>query len=216
MHNPPELRGGRSAISPLTKPDLIDRFLPRADIRERHETMVAAPADLVFQIATELDLRSIPPVAAIFWLRERILGATPSRALRPRGVVAETLALGWGRLAELPHREIVMGALTQPWLPDVVFRAVSPDQFAASAGPDLVKIVWTLEAEPIDAMHTRLRTQTRALATDESARRKFKHYWRRFGIGIVLIRWLGLAAVRRQAERRFRSESSPLAHSRPG
>ena len=141
---------------------LIEEFIPRAEIAERHETVVAAPADIVFQVASEMDLRSIPLVGAIFRLRERILGGTPAPANRPKGIVAETLALGWGRLAERPERELVMGAVTQPWMADVVFRAVAPDLFAAFAEPDFVKIAWTLEAEPIDATHSRFRTQTLA------------------------------------------------------
>ncbi len=79
-----------------------------------------------------------------------------------------------------------------------------------------MKIVWTLEAEPIDATHTRFRTQTLVLPTDELARRKFKRYWRFFGIGILLIRRLGLVAVRRRAEQRFRSDGRPLAQPRSG
>lgn len=34
---------------------------------------------------------------------------------------------------------------------------------------------------------------------------KFKAYWRRFGVGILMIRWLGLPAMRREAERRYRA-----------
>lgn len=185
--------------------DLIDRFIPRGEVRERCETVVAAPADLVFEVAAETDLRSIPLVAAIFRLREILLRATPLPR-RARGLVAETLALGWGRLAERPKRELVMGAVTQPWVANVVFRAVAPEGFAAFAEPELVKIAWTLEAEPIDAAHTRLATETRAVPTDESARRKFRRYWRFAGLFIVTIRWLALPVMRRTAERRFRTE----------
>jgi hypothetical protein len=42
------------------------------------------------------------------------------------------------------------------------------------------------------------------VATDAEARRKFRNYWRKFGRGIVLIRWLVLPAIRREAERRYR------------
>jgi hypothetical protein len=67
-----------------------------------------------------------------------------------------------------------------------------------------VKIAWTIETEPAGEALTRLRTETRVEPTDESARRKFRRYWRRFGVGIVAIRWLGLPAIRREAERRHR------------
>ena len=42
------------------------------------------------------------------------------------------------------------------------------------------------------------------MATDDQARIRFQRYWRRFGVGIVLIRWLLLPGVRRQAEERWR------------
>lgn len=182
---------------------LAEPFIPRPEIVERHEVRVAAPASLVFEAAQGLDLFSIPSIRAIFWLREKLLRTTP--APRPRGgLVAETLALGWGRLAERPGRDLVMGAVTKPWEADVHFRAVPADQFAAFSEPDLVKIVWTLEAEPIDATHTRFASETRVAATNEWARRRFRRYWRLVGIGIVLIRRLTLPAVKREAERRFR------------
>jgi hypothetical protein len=90
----------------------------------------------------------------------------------------------------------------------VSFRAVAPERFAEFCEPSLVKIAWTLEAEPIDDTHSRLRTQTRASATDAASARRLTRYWRLFGAGIVLIRWLGLRAVRRTAERRYRAVQS--------
>ena len=45
-------------------------------------------------------------------------------------------------------------------------------------------------------------TETRAVATDEASRGKFRRYWRFAGPGILLIRKLLLPAVRREAERR--------------
>jgi hypothetical protein len=185
----------------------IDRFIARGDISERHETLVNAPAELVFDVAEHLDLMSLPIVAAIFRLREVFMRAAPAPADRPRGIVAETTSIGWGLLARTPGREIVMGAVAQPWIGNVVFRAVPPERFAGFSEPDLVKIVWTLEAEPLGPARARFRTRTRALATDESARRKFLAYWRKVGVGIVLIRVLALPAVRREAERRFRART---------
>jgi hypothetical protein len=198
-----------ASASAAVAPDLIELFVPRADVAECHEVVVKAPADLVFEVATKVDLWSLPLVRALFWLREKLLGAAAGRRAQHQGLLAEILALGWVRLAERPKRELVMGATARPWKADVAFTPVPPDRFALFSEPDLVKIAWTLEAEPIDAVRTRLRTQTRVLATDDSARRKFRRYWRLFGAGIVLIRWLALPEVRRQAERRFRAQGSP-------
>jgi hypothetical protein len=182
---------------------LIHDFLPLAEISETHETVVAAPASVVFDTACSLDLHSVPGIREIFTLREKLLGSSGGPKDLPKGFVAETLALGWGRLAERPGRELVMGSVTRPWEADVVFTAVDPALFPSFREPGFVKIAWTLEAEPIDERHTRFRTQTRAQPTDEAARRKFRRYWRKLGVGIILIRWLTLFAVRRKAERRF-------------
>ncbi len=69
---------------------LIERFIPQADVRECHETIVHAPADLVFDIAEHFDLQSIPLVRAIFWLRGKMMGSRPAPPRRPIGLVAET------------------------------------------------------------------------------------------------------------------------------
>lgn len=182
---------------------LINRFMPDADIRERHETLVRAPADVVFHVAQHFDVQSIPIIRALFWLRAQLLGAAkPPADLFAQGLLAETQALGWGVLAYRPGRELIMGAATQPWKADVRFTSIPRDRFTQFAGPDLVKIVWTLEAEPLGPALTRFRTETRVFATDDAARKKFRRYWRMFGMGIVLIRWLLLPALRREAERR--------------
>ena len=181
----------------------IDRFIPDADVRERHETIVHAPADLVFDVAENFAMERIPIVRAIFWLRARLMrsaSAGPARPLRMK----ELTTLGWGVLARTPGRELVAGAVTQPWLGTVTFRPVAPGSFATFAEPDLVKIVWTLEAEPLGPALTYFRSQTRVLATDDGARKKFRHYWSRVSPGILLIRRLVGRGVRREAERRYR------------
>ena len=133
-----------------------------------------------------------------------MLGAEPAGATRPKGLVAEMTSLGWGLLAEAPGREIVVGAITQPWMGNVVFRALPPDQFRAFRDPGYVKIVWTLRADPAGLAESMFRTETRVSTTDPSARRKFRWYWARFSPGIVLIRRMMLGAVKREAERRAR------------
>jgi hypothetical protein len=189
-------------VSARGEPGLLDQFIPHPDIRKRHQIRIRAPAAFVLHWARELDIQSIPFVRALFLLRARLLGAKVSPR-RPAGLVAEMVSLGWGCLAEQPERFFVAGAVCQPWQANVTFRSIAPEQFAGFAEPDLVKIAWTLEAEPLGPTLTRFATETRAVATDERARLKFRRYWWAFGSGIVLIRWLLLSAVRREAERRW-------------
>jgi hypothetical protein len=115
-----------------------------------------------------------------------------------------TKSIGWGVLADIPGREIVMGAVTQPWEANVVFRSLPPDQFLAFDDPDYVKIVWTLRADSIGLNASIFRTETRAVATDAVARAKFRRYWSFLSPGIRLIRWAVLNPLRAEAERRAR------------
>jgi len=167
--------------------------------------VVHAPPDVVFAVAREFDIQSIPLIRFIFWLRAKLLGAKVTAGWRSEGLVAETLAMGWGTLVEQPGRIYIAGAACEPWQADVRFTPIAPGEFLRYAEPHRVKIAWTLEADTLAPGLTRFATETRAVATDGEARRKFLRYWRKFGIGIVAIRWLLLPRVRREAERRARS-----------
>ena len=187
---------------------LIDSFMDEHDVAEYHETIVQAPSDLVFDVAEHFDLLSISPIKAIFALRERVFRVKSEQRRDPKGIVAETKALGWSVLAYRPGREIVMGAVTQPWVGNVKFRGIPAKAFHPFSEPNFVKIAWTLEAEPLRAGVTRFRTQTRVLATDRSARLKFLAYWTFAGSFIHLIRCIGNRAIRLEAERRARTAES--------
>jgi hypothetical protein len=110
--------------------------------------------------------------------------------------------MGWIVLAEVPDRQVVVGAVTKPWQPNVTFRGIPPDAFASFAESGFVKIVWTLRADPEGANASIFRTETRAIATDSSARALFRRYWSSLSPGIILIRWLALRPVKSEAERR--------------
>lgn len=185
----------------------IDRFIPEGDIAECHQTIVHAPADVVLDVAEHYDLRSSFIVDMIFRLRSLLMGAVKTPPRTAQGIVDETTSLGWGVLSRTSGREIVVGAVTRPWVADVTFRAIPADSFVAFDDPGYVKIVWTLEVEPLSDGRTRFRTQTRVLATDDEARRSFRSYWRRAAPGILMIRWLMVPAVRREAERRTRTSA---------
>lgn len=146
-----------------------------------------------------------PLTRAIFRTREVVLGASPDDRTRPRGLLAAMRSFGWGVLAEQPEREIVVGAVTQPWEANVTFRSLPPDQFAAYNEPDGVKIVWTLRADPIGDHHSIFMTETRAVATDQAARDRFRRYWAFASPGIAAVRWLSLKPLKREAERRARA-----------
>jgi hypothetical protein len=194
--------GNVAPPSPGEQDPLLDRFLPVYEIVERHQIRVSAPAAVTLDAARDVDLQASPVVRTIIRARELILGATPVERRSPRGLLAETQSLGWGVLADVPGREVVVGAVTRPWEANVTFRALPPDQFAAFTEAGYVKIAWTIRADPITATESLFWTETRAIATDPNARTRFRRYWSFLSPGIIVIRWALLGPVKTEAERR--------------
>lgn len=183
---------------------LLDRFIPNYEVAERHQVRVTAPAEITLAAAADLDLQQSAIVRGIFKGRELILGCEPDGTVRPRALLAQVKALGWGVLAEIPGREIIVGAVAQPWMANVVFRLLPPEEFAAFQQPGYAKIVWTLRADPLGTGESIARTETRVLTTDPTARAKFRRYWSFLSPGIALIRRVSLGMVKTEAERRAR------------
>jgi len=193
---------------------LLDQFMPAYDVAERHHVRIGASAAITFQAASEMYLERSPIVRAIFKAREWVMGSHAAREPEVRAFLDQMRAIGWGVLAEIPGREIVMGAVTQPWMADVVFRPLPPAEFAAFHEPDFVKIVWTLRADPMGPAQSIFRTETRVVTTDSAARAKFRRYWAFASPGIILIRWASLGPLKAEAERRSRElRGAPTAEA---
>jgi hypothetical protein len=197
-------RASGQAVDPL-----LDGFMREHDVVERAHVTIAAPPDVTFVAAKEASLAKSRIVRAIFRARELILRATPDSIPAAKGIVEQMTAIGWGLLAETPT-ELVFGAVTQPWQANPVFRALPAEEFAAFAEPDHVKITWTLRVDPTADGGSVFRTETRAVATDDAARKKFRVYWSLLSPGIIVIRWALLPTIKREAERRWRIEGDDL------
>jgi hypothetical protein len=197
------------SAEPRALPRPLDTFMPGFDVRERHTVTVRAPAPLVYQVAREIDVQSIPLVRAIFWARATLMRSQPARPMT-KGFIDETRALGWECLLERPGELYVSGAACEPWLANVVFTAIAADRFRAFAEPGRVKIAWTIECRSRGPALTELSSETRAVATDEEARRRFLAYWRWARVGIISIRWLLLPAIRKRAEALHRARGGSL------
>lgn len=178
--------------------------MPYCDVVERHSVSIRAPADVALSVAGQLDFEESPIVRALINVREFLLGSNPPAQVLPAGLLEKTKALGWGVLSEIPGREIVMGAATQPWQANVVFRSFEPWRFAAFDDPEFVKIAWTLRADPVTETTCIFRTETRVVACGPAARAKFRRYWAFLSPGIIVIRMALLGPLKRKAERRAR------------
>jgi hypothetical protein len=194
---------------------LLDRFMPEYEVVERHHVLIAAPPAVTFAAARDMDLLQSRIVRIIFKGRELILGATPDEQERPRGLLALVQSLGWVVLGELPGRALVVGAVTKPWEPNPTFRGMPAEAFAAFAEPGYVKIAWTLRADPRGPSASIFRSETRAIATDPSARVRFRLYWSCLSPGIILIRRLMLGPLKAEAERRVTSAGTGLDVAMP-
>lgn len=180
---------------------LLDRFMPDYDVVERHHITIAAPPAVAFQAACNLEMSRQPIVRAIVGARQVLLRAAPDATPRPQGLLAYTRSIGWGDLALIPGREIVLGAVTRPWEANVTFQPLAPDIFRTFNEPGYVKIAWTLRADTRHDGRCEFRTETRAIATDAVSRRRFRWYWARVSAGIALIRRAMLGPLRLLAER---------------
>jgi hypothetical protein len=195
------VRYGRPASpSPEEDDPLLDAFMPACEVAERHWIRVHAPADATWRAAMEVRLQDSSVVRVIFRARELVLGADPATA-DPRGLLAQTLALGYRVLHEEPGWEVIVGAVTRPWEPNVTFRGVPATDFKVFNEPNYVKIAWTLRVEPLGPHEAICRTETRVITTDGAARARFRWYWARFSPGIIVIRWMLLRQLKADAER---------------
>lgn len=191
---------------------LLDHYLPRYEVAERHEARVAAPAAVTWSAAMRLGLEDLRVARALIRLRERLLRARDADVWPRGGIVEQLRAWGWSVLAEVPGREIVLGTVTRPWRADVRFRPLAPAAFVAFDRPGYVKLATTIAVEPAGAGASVFRIDTRVCATDPAARARFRRYWAVFSPGVRLIRRAALRAVRRAAVRRAAATHGAARH----
>lgn len=196
------LRYGHAALphDPGEEDDVLDRFMPLYDVVERHHIEVAAPADVTFETARNLNGLAVPIARALFKVRDVVMRASPPEIELPHHLVDAMQAIGWRVLAELRDRELMIGAVTKPWEAVPVFRGVSPLEFVSFAEPGYVKIVLALRADPVSEHASIFRTETRAVATDNASRVRFRRYWALVSPGVALIRRGLLVPVKAAAE----------------
>jgi hypothetical protein len=133
-------------------------------------------------------------------IRSLAMGRRPDPPDPDGGLIDASKKIGWGLLAEQQEREVIMGAVTQPWHGKVIFRPLAPDAFIAFQDSNFVKIAWNLRVDA-DGEHSILRTETRVMPTDGDARERFRRYWSFIFPGVILIRFALLRTVKARAER---------------
>lgn len=89
---------------------------------------------------------------------------------------AETLE-GWVGLAEERGREIVFGAVGKPWLAEIEWKTVPPEDFAGFDEPGWAKIAASLSVRDYGARRSLVTYEARTTMTDDESRDRFHRYW---------------------------------------
>ncbi len=189
---------------------LLDTYMPDFEVAERHTIHINAPAHLAFSTALQTNLEGSAIIRALFRSREALLGGNAPPPSPPKGLLKQLTSIGWAMLAEIPGQEIVMGAATQPWEANPVFRPIPPHEFKAFHQPNFVKIAWTLSVEATGPTTSKAITETRAQTTSPKAREKFRIYWSFLSPGILLIRRALFRQIKKEAEALALNPEGPL------
>lgn len=187
---------------------LIDRYLPTFDETYIYEASVNATPDATYAAMKEIDLRD-PLTDLLFELRElplnlarRWRGESPVQR-PPRLTFGELPKEGpvWVVLNEEPGVELVIGAVGRFWKRDYGTRAITAPEFIPFNEPGYAKVALSLAVRPTSEGAI-LRYEARTRATDESARRTFRRYWRIIGAGVGIVMRRIVRRIRHEAEQR--------------
>ena len=183
----------------------IDRYLASYNFHEFHSTLVSAPPEAVYRAVQEVtidEIRWFKPLMAIRTFPAWLLKKRSPRP-SPAPILEIATRASFFYLAKEPPREIVIGTVGQFWKlaggarPP---RIGSPEAFVALDDLAFAKAVMSFTVEDAGRGKTRLSTETRILAPEGSARRRFAAYWRLIYPGSSLIRVGWLEGIKRRAE----------------
>jgi len=184
---------------------LIESFIPNPDAAETHQIVIAASCAVVYQALLTADLGGSPVIKGLMALRSLPAIVLHPRRLRqrPRRINLQTLIeAGFGRLAEEPGREIVLGVAGRFWRPTGNILPLSEESFRHPPQPGLARAVWNFAVQDAGPGRTILSTETRVVCGDKVTRLKFRAYWLVVRPFSGLIRLIMLRAVRQLCEGR--------------
>jgi hypothetical protein len=161
--------------------------------------VVDADPTTVLGEVVRMTSRDVPIMVALMAVRRLPTLLSGSGSLRPdrRPIVEQLERSGFVRLSETDD-ELVLGVVGRFWRPAGDLRRVPAESFAEFAQPGWAKGVIKFRVTPAGD-RTLLSTETRVLATDAAARRRFRCYWRLIYPGSAVIRVAWLRAIRRRS-----------------
>jgi hypothetical protein len=186
-------------------PLVVDEVMPRFDVSIAEHVIVRAAPSVTFRAALDLDFLRVhtPLLDAAMWARD-----LPRRVRRRPALAPPRLVLGrgdplpgWLILGQEPDHEIAFGAIGRFWQPDITWRDVELDEFAAFAEPGWGKVAASFVVTPYGADASLLTYECRTTTTDVSSRRLFARYWRIVRPFVAHILRATVRTIRDNAER---------------
>lgn len=191
-------------VPPSPPESLLDRLLPRFDVRQVREAWVPAAPAVVYSAVKQVtgrDVRALMPLELLRSLPGLLLGRRPFWPDPSAPLLAE-FADGAVLLAERQGREVVAGAVGRFWRTagNEAARVRTSADFIAFSEPGYAKAAVAFTVVP-ERGGARVRTETRVAGTSAEATRLLRRYWLLIRPGSDVIRRSWLAAIRRRALR---------------
>lgn len=177
---------------------LLDQVMPSSDRREVHRRRSTASPPALWEAIHDLRADELTAMRVLMGIRT--LGRKAGKG--DLTVLAGFRGMGFRAVAEEPERELVVVGIGRFWTPSGGLRKVTDkEQFLDFQEPGYAKVAFNFRIEDGE-----LSTETRILATDAHARRRFRLYWLaiRPGSGLIRREWL------RALERRARASSASV------
>ena len=185
-----------SETSHVTARNRLDEYMPRYQFSERHSIHVNVPPSIAFQAVQRVTADEIRFFRTLNWIRRFGRNGPESMlADQERMPLLEVATrTTFMQLALEPPVELVVGTL--------VARPASrngsprtPAEFVALALPGFAKAAMNFRVESDGQGGSIISTETRVLATDDAARRRFGVYWRIILPGSGAVRVARRAAI---------------------
>jgi hypothetical protein len=186
---------------------VLDRLVPSFQAAEGHSTTIAASADQVWAALAQVTVGELGLFRLLMGLRllpGRLLGNPRARFDADEPLLGWAVRFGFTILGEEARRELVVGAIGQPWrLGGGRSMAVAGgEDFAAFDQAGYAKMAANFRLAPLAGDRAiRLSTETRVACTDARSARRFARYWWLIRPASGAIRRSWLAAIKRRAER---------------
>jgi hypothetical protein len=186
---------------------LIDEFAPSFHFREVHTTTVNATPDRIDRAIREVSAGEIGLFSTFTWIRrfgqsgpESIMNAPAQQPILDVATRTGFLLLG-----DRPVQEIVIGTIVVAPPGTVRPQSFTAADFKQLTQPGFALAAMNFRIEPVSAATSTLITETRVLATDRVALRRFTPYWRIIFPGSAILRITWLRAIKSRAELAHRS-----------